>query len=101
MRFWRWNVRGLLADARQQTKAAVMPAAGAAVLGPLAVALVPLFHRIAVEFIPNGPERLILLAAVFALGAEVVRCHVIRFSLARRLRDVTAPPPPPGRLEAP
>ena len=100
MRLWKWNLRGLLADAKQQSKAAVMPAAAAAVTGPVLVALVPLLHRIASTFIPSGPERLILLAAVFALGAEVIRCHFVRFSLARRLRDLTRPPAPPGPLEA-
>jgi len=83
----------LLARVKRDVQSAAWPAALSAVVGPMTVALVPGLKGVAAEFLPPGPERLLLLAVGFALGAEVVRCHVLIFSLTRRLRAATAARP--------
>jgi hypothetical protein len=86
VRFRKWKIRRVLAAVKREAAAAVWPAAIAAVFGPMLVALIPGLRGVAAEVLPPGPERLLLSAVVFALGAEVVRCHFLKFSLSRRLR---------------
>jgi len=90
-------MRQSFARLKREATAAAWPAALAAVLGPMLVALVPGLRGVAAEYLPPGPERLLMMAAVFALGAEIVRCHVLKFRLARKLARIEAahlPPPP-------
>lgn len=97
------DVRGLMARAKREAMAAAWPAFIAAV-GPLLVALLPGLPSVAAEYLPPGPERLLMMAAVFALGAEIVRCHILKYRLGRRLRTAetaVAELRNPNREEAP
>ena len=86
----RRRVREFIGRLKREATAALWPAALAAVVGPLAVAVLPLLRTTVAEFLPPGPERLVVLASGFALGAEVVRCHVCKFRLGRKLAKVEA-----------
>jgi hypothetical protein len=90
MKLFKLNLGGFMANAKREATAAAWPAILAAVLGPMLVAVLPGLRGVAAEYLPPGPERLLMMAAVFALGAEIVRCHVLKFRLGRRLRAAEA-----------
>src|SRR5947209_7110103 len=77
---------------RVQRKAALAawPAIVAAIVGPILIALTPPLRGTVAEFLPPGPERVLMMAIICASGAEIVRCHVHKFRLGRRLRLVEA-----------
>jgi hypothetical protein len=75
---------------RREATAALWPSVLAAILGPMLVALTPGLRGAAAEFLPPGPERLLMMGSLFGLGAEIVRCHFRKFRLGRRLRSAEA-----------
>jgi uncharacterized membrane protein len=62
----------------------------AAIVGPILIVTVPLLRGTVAEFLPPGPERVLITAIICASGAEIVRCHVRKFRLGRKLRLVEA-----------
>ena len=55
-------MRHSLARLKREAAAAAWPAVLAAVLGPMLVALVPGLRSVAAEYLPPGPERLLMMA---------------------------------------
>lgn len=84
------TVRAFILRVQRNAALAVWPAVVAGVIGPLLIALMPALRGTVAEFLPPGPERLLVTAIICASGAEIVRSHLLKFRLGRRLRAAEA-----------
>ncbi|MFO0807535.1 MAG: hypothetical protein U0746_02845 [Gemmataceae bacterium] len=75
---------------RRELRNAVLPALTAAAIMPLLVAVTPGLRSVAAEYLPPGPERLLVMMTAFGGIAEFVRLHIIRFRQARQIRILAA-----------
>lgn len=90
MRLGGKSVRAFIFRVQRNAALAIWPAVVAAILGPLLIALMPALRGTVAEFLPPGPERVLVTAIMCASGAEIVRSQFLKFRLARRLRAAEA-----------
>jgi hypothetical protein len=83
-------MREFIVRAQRNAALADWPAVVAAIAGPILIALTPPLRGMVAEFLPPGPERVLMAAIICASGAEIARCHVRKFRLGRKLRLVEA-----------
>ena len=84
------SVRAFIVRVQRDAALAIWPAVLAAILGPVLIALTPALRGTVAEFLPPGPERVLVTALMCASGVEIVRSQIVKFRLTRRLRAAEA-----------